>query len=120
MISRIRNWLGLGLAMVFIWLGLGLGADAFATNPVVPPPAALFETNCAGCHLHGGNIIRRGKTLKLNALVKNGYDTTETIAELITHGKGNMSAYQERLSATEIQSLAAYVLEQAQQNWQDS
>jgi cytochrome c6 len=118
--QRIRNWLGLGLAVVFAWFGLGVGAGVFAATAVETAPAALFETNCAGCHLHGGNIIRRGKTLKLNALVKNGYDTTETITELITHGKGNMSAYQERLSAAEIQRLAAYVLEQAQQNWQDS
>jgi cytochrome c6 len=77
----------------------------------------LFATHCAGCHLRGGNIIRRGKNLKLNALERNGYTTPAAITEIIAQGKGNMSAYQERLSAEEIDSLATYVWEQAQQGW---
>lgn len=79
--------------------------------------AKLFELHCAGCHVKGGNIVRRGKTLKLKALEKNGYSSIDAIAQIIMTGKGNMSAYKERLSAAEIQMLAEYVLEQAQQNW---
>ena len=30
--------------------------------------AKIFKANCAGCHVNGGNIIRRGKNLKLRAL----------------------------------------------------
>ena len=30
--------------------------------------AELFQQHCAACHRNGGNIIRRGKTLKLKAL----------------------------------------------------
>ena len=41
--------------------------------------APLFETHCSGCHLNGGNIIRRGKNLKLKTLEKNGYDTSEAM-----------------------------------------
>jgi cytochrome c6 len=77
----------------------------------------LFAVNCAGCHLQGGNIVRRGKTLKLNALERNGYNTPAAITEIIAQGKGNMSAYQERLSGDEINILATYVWEQAQQGW---
>lgn len=80
-------------------------------------PGKLFELQCAGCHANGGNIIRRGKTLKLKALEKNGYLTTDAIANIITNGKGNMSAYKERLSEPEIQSLAQYVLDRANENW---
>lgn len=80
-------------------------------------PANLFEMQCGGCHANGGNIIRRGKTLKLKALEKNGYTTVEAIAQIITNGKGNMSAYKDRLSETEIQTVAQYVLDRANQNW---
>ena len=79
--------------------------------------APLFETHCSGCHLNGGNIIRRGKNLKLKTLEKNGYDTSEAIAEIIANGKNNMSAFSDRLSAPEISDVADYVLEQAQQDW---
>ncbi|NDJ19214.1 c-type cytochrome [Myxacorys almedinensis] len=79
--------------------------------------APLFDLHCAGCHANGGNIVRRGKTLKLKALEKNGYGTEAAIAEIVTHGKGNMSAYQERLTPEQIQTVSAYVLEQAHLGW---
>lgn len=82
-----------------------------------PPPARLFEYYCAGCHPNGGNIIRRGKTLKQRALTRNGYDSAEAIATLIAQGKNNMSAFSDRLSPDEIQALARYVLAQAAVNW---
>ena len=77
----------------------------------------LFEAQCAGCHAGGGNIIRRGKNLKLKALQKNKVDTQEAIVNLVTVGKGNMSAYSDRLTPEEIQTVSAYVLAQAAQNW---
>jgi cytochrome c6 len=86
----------------------------------------LFEQNCAGCHLGGGNIIRRGKNLKAKALQRYGMDSQVAIANLITNGKGNMSAYGEaaqfgaptRLTVAEIEALADYVLAQAAADWQ--
>lgn len=83
-----------------------------------PNGAVIFENNCAGCHVNGGNIMRRGKNLKLKALQKNGVDSVEAIAQLVTHGKGLMSAYGDRLTAEEIAEVAKYVTEQAKQNWQ--
>ncbi|MBW4464063.1 MAG: c-type cytochrome [Pegethrix bostrychoides GSE-TBD4-15B] len=77
----------------------------------------LFELHCAGCHAQGGNIVRRGKTLKLKALQRYQMDSTAAIAEIVAQGKGNMSAYQDRLSPAEIQAVTDYVLEQANQNW---
>lgn len=77
----------------------------------------LFEAQCAGCHAGGGNIIRRGKNLKLKTLQKNKVDTQDAIANLVTVGKGNMSAYRDRLTPEEIQTVSAYVLAQAAQNW---
>jgi cytochrome c6 len=79
--------------------------------------AALFELHCAGCHAQGGNIVRRGKTLKQKALVRNGYSQTAAISQLITEGKGAMPAYADRLSAGEIEAIAQYVLQQAESGW---
>lgn len=79
--------------------------------------AKIFETNCAGCHINGGNIIRRGKNLKMNALKKNGMDSVEAITDIVTNGKNNMSAYKDRLTSQQILEVATYVLQQAQNNW---
>jgi cytochrome c6 len=77
----------------------------------------LFDIHCAGCHENGGNIVRRGKTLKKKALHKYGMDSLEAISAIVTNGKGNMSAYKDRLTTEQIQDVAAYVLEQAEKDW---
>lgn len=77
----------------------------------------VFSANCAGCHISGGNIIRRGKNLKKNTLKRYKMDSLEAIINIVTNGKNNMSAYQERLTSEEIENVAAYVLEQAEKNW---
>lgn len=81
--------------------------------------AEIFELHCAGCHIQGGNIIRRGKTLKLKALHKYGMDSIAAITEIVTNGKANMSAYRDRLTPAAIQTVAAYVLQQAETDWSD-
>ena len=88
-----------------------LAADA-------PNGAKIFESQCAGCHINGGNIVRRGKNLKQKALKKYGMDSQEAIANIVTNGQGNMSAYKDRLTAEEIQAVSAYVLNQAEAGWQ--
>lgn len=100
-------------------MALGPTAAAFATPPAETTATAerLFSVHCAGCHPHGGNIVRRGKTLKQNALQRHGVDSVTAIATLITQGRGSMSAYRDRLSPAEIDQLAHYVWQQAQDNW---
>jgi cytochrome c6 len=121
-----------GLAIVAVLFGLALPAqaDILVADPIAAPialvklapeqvtqAAALFELQCSGCHINGGNIIRRGKNLKLKALQANHVDTQEAISAMITNGKGIMSAYADRLSPAEIELLASYVLEQANAGW---
>jgi cytochrome c6 len=77
----------------------------------------IFEANCAGCHINGGNIVRRGKNLFKKALKRNGMDSIDAITELVTNGKNNMPAYKDRLTAPEIQDVVIYVLQQAENNW---
>jgi cytochrome c6 len=104
--------------LVVLWLSLVYSPTALAlASPSASPEAQLFEIHCAGCHPHGGNIIRRGKSLQTKALQRNGYTDIPTIASLIRQGKGNMSAFADRLSVAETDALAAYVLTQAEQGW---
>ncbi|NJR61661.1 MAG: c-type cytochrome [Cyanobacteria bacterium CRU_2_1] len=106
----------LAIALVLLaGLLLGLNQSALAADTL--SGAQVFSVHCAGCHLNGGNIIRRGKNLKLKALQRNGYDSVEAIAQIITNGKNNMSAYRDRLTEQEIRDVATYVLEQAEQGW---
>ena len=77
----------------------------------------IFNVHCVGCHPNGNNIIRRGKNLKKKALHRYGMDSPEAIKNIVTNGKNNMSAYQDRLSKQEIEDVAVYVLKQAEKNW---
>ncbi|WP_009632682.1 cytochrome c6 PetJ [Synechocystis sp. PCC 7509] len=79
--------------------------------------ATLFTNNCAGCHINGGNIVRRGKSLKTKALKKFGMDSTDAIAQLVKNGKYAMPAYKGRLTDQQILDVSAYVLEQAEHDW---
>jgi cytochrome c6 len=77
----------------------------------------IFEIHCAGCHANGGNIIRRGKNLYLPALKKFQMDNIDAITNLVTNGKNNMSSFKDRLTETEINTVANYVLDQARKQW---
>ncbi len=77
----------------------------------------LFIQNCAGCHINGGNIIRRGKTLKLKHLKKNGLDNPIAIAKIAREGVGSMSGYKEQLGEGGDQIVGDWIWEQAQKAW---
>jgi len=100
---------------------LTIAIALFYNTPVLAADLAegakIFQAQCAGCHPNGGNIIRRGKNLKLRALKRNKVDSIESISDLVTNGKNNMSAYGDRLSKIEIENVSAYVLKMAENNW---
>ncbi|MEA5415028.1 c-type cytochrome [Synechococcus sp. BA-132 BA5] len=77
----------------------------------------LFEAHCAGCHVQGGNILRRGKTLKLAALERNGAANPEVIATIAAAGVGQMGGYGEALGEGGAEAVAAWVWQQAQAGW---
>ena len=78
---------------------------------------ALFNHNCVGCHINGGNIIRRGRTLKRAALERNGLDSVDAIARVAREGIGQMSGYGDALGPNGDQIVAAWIWEQAQNAW---
>lgn len=96
-------------------LTLSFSQAAFADDTV--NGAEIFSVHCAGCHINGGNIVRRGKNLKQKTLKRDGMDSVEAIASIVTNGKNNMSAYKDRLTEQEIQEVSAYVLSQAEKGW---
>jgi cytochrome c6 len=110
----------------FLAAVLGL-AVALLVGTLLPLPAAaetepaagarLFEAHCAGCHLHGGNIIRRRKTLRLAALEREGLASEAAIAAIAAGGIGQMSGYGEVLGEEGTQVVAAWVWQQAQAGW---
>ena len=57
----------------------------------------LFKHHCAGCHINGGNIIRRSKNLKISSLKRNGIDNSEAIAKIARQGIGIMGGYEDKL-----------------------
>ena len=77
----------------------------------------LFKNHCAGCHVNGGNIIRRSKNLKISSLKHNGIDDPEAIAKIARQGIGIMNGYKEELGDNGDNIVANWIWEQAQKAW---
>ena len=101
--------------VVIILLAMATTAlPAFATESA---GEQLFANHCSGCHMNGGNIIRRGRTLKLAALQRNGIDSADAIAAIAREGIGQMSGYSEVLGENGDQLVAEWIWQQAQNAW---
>ena len=79
--------------------------------------AKLFDLHCAGCHPNGGNIIRRGRTLKLKALERRELNNPEAIAQIAREGIGQMSGYADALGEGNDNVVAEWIWQQAQNAW---
>jgi len=77
----------------------------------------LFEAHCVGCHVQGGNIVRRDRTLHLAALQRYGFADPEAIATIAADGLGRMSGYAEALGDDGPRAVAAWVWQQALSDW---
>ena len=94
-----------------------LGAAPARADLAGPDGGELFANHCAGCHVNGGNIIRRGKTLRLAALERNGIHDAQRIAAIAAAGLGQMSGYGAVLGEGGAEAVADYVSQQAQLDW---
>jgi cytochrome c6 len=119
------RWLVSGVLALFLMLALVLPPPALGLAAVDPAAtvsesedgARLFEAHCAGCHRQGGNIIRRGKTLKLAALERNGLDDPAAIARIAAAGIGQMGGYGEALGEGGAEAVADWVWRMAHDGW---
>lgn len=99
----ILSW---GLALL-----IGLSSPAYADD--LANGAKVFSANCAACHVGGGNLINAAKTLKQTDLEKYDMASLKAIKTQVTKGKNAMPAFSGRLSGTQIEDVAAYVLDQS-------
>jgi len=81
----------------------------------------IFNSNCAACHMGGGNVIRANRTLKisdLNAHVE-AYSSSplEALEHEIEDGLNAMPSYADTLSEEEIVAVATYVEQRAELGW---
>ena len=77
----------------------------------------IFNANCAACHVGGNNVIMPEKTLKKDALEKNGMNKVDSITYQVTNGKNAMPAFGGRLDDNEIENVANFVLNQSEIDW---
>jgi len=110
------RWARLGLVLISLLLLL-LAWPPGALGLEAASGASLFENHCSGCHLQGGNIIRRGKTLKLAALQRQGITSPEAVATIAAAGVGQMGGYGDVLGAEGVERVAAWVWQQAEAGW---
>ena len=104
-------------AFLVLLLSLGSAGASLAARPDASPGALLFEQHCAGCHITGGNISRRGKHLTLKTLEREQIATVDAIAAIAREGRGQMSGYADVLGREGEQLVAEWVLMQAQNAW---
>jgi cytochrome c6 len=97
------------LLLIVFWPGPAWGL------PVDGGP--LFELHCAGCHPRGGNIIRRGRTLRLADLQRQGIVGPEAVARIAAAGIGRMDGYGAVLGEGGPELLGSWVWEQALADW---
>jgi cytochrome c6 len=78
----------------------------------------LFIQNCIICHREGNNIIIAEKNLKKENLERNGMSSIRAITYQVRNGKNGMPAFGDRLNMEQIKQIAAYILEQSNQNFE--
>jgi len=107
------------------FIGFVLGAllltpSAFAGD--IAQGQQVFTANCVACHAGGRNVVQAQKTLQKDALETylENYGTEHNISAIVyqvTNGKNAMPAFGGRLTAEQIDNVAAYVNDQAEKGW---
>ena len=118
---------GLILTLLLIVGATGLlsAAPAMAMDPMessaLERAEQIFNSNCAACHMGGGNVIRANRTLKISDLKDHveAYSSSplEALEHEIEDGMNAMPSYADKLSEEEIMAVATYVEQRAELGW---
>ncbi len=107
------------LILFLLLFGLVLQTPALAEEDL--SGSKIFSNSCASCHINGNNVLIASKTLKKEALLQylKGYEEEpeSAIINQVTNGKNAMPAFKNRLTPVEIERVASYVVQQAEQGW---
>ena len=109
-------------ASIVVIAALWLAPEGHAlTTDYLEQGEQIFASNCAACHMGGGNVIQASRTLKIGDLNDHLEEYRQTPLEAIEHqiedGKNAMPAYADKLTEEEIIAVATYVEQQAEQGW---
>jgi cytochrome c6 len=114
---------GLILTLLLIVGAAGLlSAPAMAVDgAALERGEQIFNSNCAACHMGGGNVIRANRTLKISDLNDHveAYSSSplEALEHEIEDGLNAMPSYADKLSEEEIMAVATYVEQRAELGW---
>ena len=109
---KVCGWLAALIALIAP--SVVLAADAAHGEQV-------FSSNCAACHIGGGNVVNGQRTLQqddLKAYLANYNDGHEdAIAYQVTNGKNGMPAFGAKLSEENIADVSAHVESKSINGW---
>lgn len=106
------------LVVVVLWPRPAWGLPSAASMaPEAAEGPRLFDLHCAGCHPNGGNVIRRGRTLRQADLLRQGIEGEAAIATIAAEGIGRMDGYATVLGDGGPELVASWVWQQAQAGW---
>ena len=112
----MRHLLSLALAAL-----IALFTPSMVSAADVAHGEQVFSSNCAACHIGGGNVVNGQRTLQqddLKAYLANYNDGhEEAIAYQVTNGKNGMPSFGPKLSDADIADVAAYVESQSINGW---
>jgi cytochrome c6 len=114
---------GLILTLLLIVGAAGLlSAPAMAVDgAALERGEQIFNSNCAACHMGGGNVIRANRTLKISDLNNHveAYSSSplEALEHEIEDGLNAMPSYADKLSEEDIVAVATYVEQRAELGW---
>ncbi|WP_017328273.1 cytochrome c6 PetJ [Synechococcus sp. PCC 7336] len=103
--------------VVIAVLVIAFGSPARA-EPDLAVGRSVFNANCVACHKGGANLVMAAKNLQKATLEKYNMASMDAIQYQVKNGKNAMPAFSGRLDDRQIESVAAYVLAQADANWQ--
>ena len=92
---------------------------AYVSRPLAQDLAEgqkVFDEYCSGCQSGGGNRVNPKRTLHMSALGKYGMNSMEAIKKQVIRGN-RMPSFESRLNEEQIENVAAYVLDKAQNGW---
>ena len=116
------------LSGLMLTLLLIVGATGLLSAPAMAMESSalergeqIFNSNCAACHMGGGNVIRANRTLKISDLNDHveAYSSSplEALEHEIEDGLNAMPSYADTLSDEEIMAVATYVEQRAELGW---
>ena len=114
---------GLILTLLLIFGAAGLlSAPAIAVDgAAMERGEQIFNSNCAACHMGGGNVIRANRTLKISDLNNHveAYSSSplEALEHEIEDGLNAMPSYADKLSEEDVVAVATYVEQRAELGW---